>query len=219
MLSRAPAPFCLEAPQAHKKAYSERLSKQLAFEVADRLRQVGFAGAKPLRNGPGEREFQGGLGPKKVDVTYSDERHGLILAVSIKSINCPPFGKNLRNRFADLCTEAITLHMRFPYAVVCLLFAFPAQADADVTPGRPISTFRKAMKLLATIGGRNDHTDPAEKFEHVALMLYDPANQGIQPWVRVFDATTGAEFDEEDYPRRIRQIYDKRNPHAILGET
>ena len=97
------------ATRAEKKRYSEVLSAALAEEVADGLRNAGFPAVRPLRGGPGEKAFQGGLGPKKVDVSYSDERHGLLLAVSIKTITSPPFGKNLKNRFSDLCTEAITL--------------------------------------------------------------------------------------------------------------
>jgi hypothetical protein len=120
------------ASRAVKKRYSERLSHHLADEMADGLRAVGFKSAKPLRGRPGEKEFQGGLGPKKVNVSYSDERHGLLLAVSIKSISFTPFGKNLKNRFGDLCTEAITLHMRFPYSVICMLFALPVSADQDL---------------------------------------------------------------------------------------
>ena len=131
------------APQAAKKRFSEILSSHLAVEVADRLRQQGFPNVKPARGGPGEKAFQGGLGPKKVDVSYADERHSLLLAVSVKTISFAPFGKNLKNRFADLCTEAITLHMRFPYSVVGGLFAFPVSADEDVTPGRALDLLRK----------------------------------------------------------------------------
>ena len=148
-----------DALQAQKKRYSEVLSGYLAVEAAEGLRAVGFPNVKPARGGPGERAFQGGLGPKKVDVSYADEQHGLLLAVSIKSINFAPFGKNLKNRFADLCTEAITLHMRFPYSVVCALFAFPSAADEDMTEGRLISTFHRAGNLFATISGREEYTD------------------------------------------------------------
>ncbi len=154
-------------PQAEKKRYSERLSGHLAVEVAESLRIVGFPNVKPLRDGPKEKEFQGGLGPKKVDVSYADEQHGLLLAVSIKSINFAPFGKNLKNRFADLCTEAITLHMRFPYSVVCALFAFPVAANEDATQGRIIPTFQRAANLFATISGRHEYTNPGEKFENI----------------------------------------------------
>src|SRR5262249_11221072 len=75
---------------------------QLAWEVADGLRKVGFKGVRPQRDGPGETRFQGGLGPKRVDVSYADGEHGLMLAISLKSIVAKPFGKNLTNRFYDL---------------------------------------------------------------------------------------------------------------------
>src|SRR6266700_2728433 len=145
------------APQAEKKRYSEILSSHLAREVAAGLRAVGFGNVKPLKDGPGEKAFQGGLGPKKVDVSFSDEQHGLLLAVSIKSINFAPFGKNLKNRFGDLLTEAITLHLRFPYSIVCMLFAFPLASNQDLTKARTISTFVRAMKLFATVSGRRDY--------------------------------------------------------------
>jgi hypothetical protein len=119
------------AKQSDKKRYSEVLSSHLAREMAQGLRGFGFKGVKPMKDGPGERAFQGGLGPKKVDVSFSDEQHGLMLAVSIKSICFSPYGKNLKNRFGDLLTEAITLHLRFPYSTVCMLFAMPLDSDQE----------------------------------------------------------------------------------------
>jgi hypothetical protein len=208
-----------DAQQAQKKRYSELLSRHLAYEVADGLRGTGLPDVRPARGGPGERAFQGGLGPKKVDVTYADEKHGLILAVSIKSITAPPFGKNLKNRFADLCTEAITLHMRFPYSIICGLFAFPVMADQDVTPGRRMSTFRRAMKLLATISGRENYTDPGEKFESIALMLFQPITAEVSVGcVRLFDALTEVEMEEPAYLRQMKELFTRRNPHVALEE-
>lgn len=206
-------------PQHQKKRDSEVLSARLAAEVAEGLRTVGFSNVRPTRDGHGERAFQGGLGPKKVDVTYADEQHGLLLAVSIKTINFAPYGKNLRNRFADLCTEAITLHMRFPYSVVCALFAFPVAADEDVTESCTVSTFRRAAKLLGTISGREDYTGPGEKFENVIMMLFQPVfTDGPKPWVRLHDAKTLREITEQDYFAVLRDICDKRNPHAAIGD-
>lgn len=115
-----------------KKRYSEVLSQKLAQELAAGLRGIGFPNVKPLQGGVGEKAFQGGLGPKRVDVSYADEQHGLILAVSIKTITSEPFGKNLKNRFYDLCSEGITLHLRFPYSVICALFCFPNAANEDI---------------------------------------------------------------------------------------
>lgn len=208
----------LTAAQAEKKRYSEILSNHLAQEAAESLRNLGFPNVKPQRGGPGERAFQGGLGPKKVDVSYADEQHGLLLALSIKSINFPSFGKNLKNRFADLCTEAITLHMRFPYSVVCGLFAMPIDADEDVTVGRPLSTFRRAVKLFGTISGREEYTDPGEKFENMSMLLFRPQGHGVDPWLKIVNCDTGDDMTEAAYFERLREIYNERNPHAMIGE-
>lgn len=207
------------AKQSAKKGYSESLSSRLATEVAAGLRAVGFSNVKPLRGGPGEKAFQGGLGPKKVDVSYADERHGLLLAVSIKTICFAPFGKNLKNRFSDLCTEAITLHLRFPYSVVCALFAFPVAADEDLTDSRKVSTFRRAAKLFATISGRREYTDPGEKFENVTMILFRPLAGGQAPQVRLVDSQSGREFTEDEYFLMLRSLYNRRNPHAQVGES
>jgi hypothetical protein len=208
-----------DATQAQKKRYSEILSSHLAREVAFGLRSVGFPNVKPMRNGPGEKAFQGGLGPKKVDVSFSDEQHGLQLAISIKSINFSPFGKNLKNRFGDLLTEAITLHLRFPYSVICMLFAFPLASHADVTRIRRISTFARAMKLFATVSGRRDYTDPGEKFENVTMMLFEPfSGKKRRPKITLYDAQTGKTMTEDIYFLKVREIYNNRNPHDTIGE-
>jgi hypothetical protein len=200
-----------------KKRYSERLSAALAIEVGEGLRAVGFPNVKPVRGGRGEKEFQGGLGPKRVDVSYADERHGLLLAVSIKTICFQPYGKNLKNRFGDLCTEAINLHMRFPYSVMCALFAMPEDADLDRTGQRHISTFKRATMLFGTISGRTDYSVAGERFENVTMMLFRPLRAGGKPWVRLIDAGTGQDMSEMEYFLRLRQLYNVRNPHTQIG--
>lgn len=205
-------------PQAQKKAYSERLSKFLAEETAAGLRATGLDGVRPTRGGPSEKAFQGGLGSKKVDVSYSDEQHGLHMAVSLKTICFPPWGKNLKNRFSDMCTEAITLHMRFPYSVVCGLFAMPIGADQDVTLVRNVSTFRRATRLFATISGRAQYTDPGEKFENMTMLLFQPVQSEVAPNVKLVDCVSGVEITEEAYFQNLRSIFDRRNPHLSLSE-
>jgi len=211
--------FPVNGTQSEKKRYAETLSKFLAEEVADGLRRVGFPNVKPLRGMPGEKAFQGGLGTKKVDVSYSDDQHGLMLAVSIKSIVSPPFGKNLKNRFGDLCTEAITLHMRFPYSVIGMLFAFPTAADLDASKARRISTFRRAGKLFSTISGRRNYTDPGEKFETVTMMLFHPiTSDESKPALTLFELPSMRVIKEEDYFAALRDVYNERNPHGFIGE-
>lgn len=154
-----------------------------------------------------------------MDVSYADERHGLLLAVSLKSITAEPYGKNLKNRFYDLCPEAITLHMRFPYSVICAVFCLPVAASQDVTKNRRISTFARATKLLATISGRQEYTDPGEKFENISMMLFQPVlEKGPAPWVKLMDTISQREMTEQEYLLMLRELYDKRNPHAPVGE-
>ena len=209
-----------DARKEDKKRYAEILSQQLAQEVAAGLRDAGFEGVKPLRGGPGERAFQGGLGPKKVDVSFADEQHGLQLAISIKSITAAPFGKNLKNRFYDLCPEGITLHLRFPYSVICALFCFPIAADQDITPVRTTSTYERAKKLLSTISGRREYTDPGEKFENVTMLLFQPVTEdnSAPPSIRLTDTLTNRDMTEAEYFEMIRQIYNRRNPHNAIGD-
>lgn len=207
------------AHQSVKKRYSEVLSEKLAREVAQGLRDVGFTNVHPTRDGATEKTFQGGLGPKRVDVSYSDDKNGLLLAVSIKSINFPKYGKNLKNRFGDLLTEAITLHLRFPFSVVCMLFAFPVGANSDLGPLSRMSTFERARRLFATVSGRRDYTDPGEKFEDVTMLLFEPLPvESGTPRIELFDATTNASMTETEYFLRLRNLYNTRNPHAIIGE-
>lgn len=203
-----------EAIRSVKKRYSELLSKYLAEELAAGLRGIGFANTKPDRDGVGEKAFQGGLGSKRVDVSYSDEQHGLLLAVSIKTICFPQFGKNLKNRFADMCTEAITLHMRFPYSIMAGLFAFPVDANQDTSALRKVSTYQRATKLFATISGRKQHVDAPEKFENFTMLSFQPVNEnGEAAWIKLLDCKSATELAEDAYLLRLRSQFLERNPH------
>lgn len=205
-----------QADRNTKKRYSELLSQELARTVAAELRALGFAGCLPVPGGPSEKRFEGGLGSKKVDVSLSDEAHGLLLAVSIKSINFPPYRKNLRNRAGDLCTECITLHMRFPYAVVVALFVMPVEASkngAEGAAGRRAreSTVKAACRIFASLSGRLDPSDPPEKFEHFAILLYGP--RGTE--VVLLDPASGEAVTWQQLCQQIKYTFLRRNPHWL----
>lgn len=141
-----------QAPQAEKKNYAERLSNEIALAVAGALRALGLTSCQPERTRGRERQFAGGIGAKKVDVSFATEEDGLVLGVSIKSISFPDgrthnYQKNLTNRRGDLLAEATTLHQRFPYAVLGGLFLFDEGAKADGTARRP-STFVTAHEYF-----------------------------------------------------------------------
>ena len=193
-----------------KKAYSETMSAKIALAMAEELRNRGMRGARP--SGPGdvgasgaERRLAGGIGAKKVDVTWTTEESGLLLGISVKTINFRDgrsnnFQKNLTNRRGDMLGETLTLHRRFPYAIVAGFLFLDKDAKNDQTKKRN-STFVNAFPRLRLFTGREDPAGRDEQFERLYLLLVDanPFNPTLECY-QVNDSTTkvslGAAFDE-----------------------
>ena len=171
------------APQGQKGPWGNRISAALALAIAQELRHRGMAGARPA--GPGEvglsgaeRRLAGGIGAKKVDVTWATEESGLMLACSVKTIMFRDgvgghFQKNLTNRRGDLLFESTTLHRRFPYAVVAGFFFLDHGAASDDTPRRK-STFDNVFPRFRLFTRRADPADREEQFERLYVLLVDP---------------------------------------------
>ena len=186
-----------DANQAAKKRYSERVSEAVALVFAQELRERGLRGTRPLaqagEEGSGaERRMAGGIGAKKVDVTWATEESGLLLGISIKSINFRDprtgnFQKNLTNRRGDMLMEAVTLHRRFPYAVLAGFFFLDAGAETDSTQNRDgsarrRSTFLNAHARMKLFTGRDDPAGRDEQYErmYVALLDTTPGAVGVR---------------------------------------
>jgi hypothetical protein len=171
----------LTASRADKKRYAELVSGQLALAVAHELRARGLKETAPGRpkdgKKGGEKRISGGLGDKKVDVTYSTERSGLVLAVSIKTISFADqktgnYQKNLQNRKGDLIFEVTTLHKRFPYAVVGGLLFLYEDAMRDSKGRSRVSTFERAHQLMRIFNRRSGPRNEESRFEFLAIGLY-----------------------------------------------
>jgi hypothetical protein len=177
-----------DAGQAAKKRYSERVSEAVALVFAQELRERGMRGTRPLRAGAeagsgAERRMAGGIGAKKVDVTWATEESGLLLGISVKSINFRDprtgnFQKNLTNRRGDMLMEAVTLHRRFPYAVLAGFFFLDAGAETDATQNRDgsarrRSTFLNAHARMKLFTGRDDPAGRDEQYERMYVLLLD----------------------------------------------
>ena len=189
-----------------KRAYSEKMSANLAVALGEELRERGMTGARP--SGPGdvgtsgaERRLAGGIGAKKVDVTWTTEESGLLLAISVKTINfrdgrSKNFQKNLTNRRGDMLGEALTLHRRFPYAVVAGLLFLDKGAKTDNTAKRN-STFDNAFPRLRIFTGREDPTGRDEQFERLYLLIVDanPFTPSLECY-HVTDKTTMVALDD-----------------------
>lgn len=132
----------------------------------------------------------GGIGAKKVDVTWATEESGLLLAISIKSINFRDsktgnFQKNLPNRRGDMLIEAVTLHRRFPYAVLAGFFFLDIGARTDSTDLRS-STFDNAHYRLKLFTGRADPAGRDEQYERMYIVLLDASP--ARPRYEVYNA-------------------------------
>lgn len=175
-----------DSSQAIKKRFSETLSAAMALAFAEILRSFGLDNTRPappgvLGSSGAERRIAGGIGAKKVDVTWTTEESGLILAVSIKSINFKDrrtqnFQKNVVNRRGDMLMEAVTLHRRFPYAVLCGIFFLDAGANADATDRRK-NTFVNTHTRLRLFTDRPDPAGRDEQFERMYIALFDTDNE------------------------------------------
>ncbi|MER9403334.1 hypothetical protein NKI36_04640 [Mesorhizobium caraganae] len=180
--------------QSTKKRYSERVSEVIAQAIAAELRYRGLKEARPappgVMDGSGaERRMAGGLGAKKVDVTWATEEAGLLLAISVKSINFRDtrtnnFQKNLVNRRGDMLMEAVTLHRRFPYSVLAGFFFLDRGAESDHTIRRK-STFANAHSRLRLFTGRNDPAGRDEQFERFYLILLEASPIAVD--IRAFE--------------------------------
>jgi len=226
-----------------KKGYSEKLSATVALTLAEELRKRGCREVLPLRPDPGEamlpgllpkrampaensgaeRRMAGGIGAKKVDVTWATPESGLILGISVKTINfrdraSGTYQKNLTNRRGDMLMEAVTLHRRFPYAVLGGFFFFDKGAASDhesrtkegAAPRRR-STFLNAHARLRLFTGRADPAGRDEQYERFYILLVDASAEGTK--VEAF------EVGKPDSPLPLDQVLDdlltlvaERNP-------
>ena len=202
-----------------KKRYSELMSAELASALAQELRARGMREALPSVPGEtsesgAERRISGGLGAKKVDVTWATEVSGLMFAASVKTINFRDrrtgnFQKNLTNRRGDILVEAATLHRRFPYAVVTGFFFFDMGARSDETPRRR-STFENAHQRFRLFSGRLDPAGREEQFERFYIGSVD-ANP-FSPRIEVYEAGSSEPVTFEAVFDDIVALVAERNP-------
>jgi len=209
LLACGPAPP-ITSPAKEKKNYTERLSHALSEVFAADFRRIGLSEARAPQRGR-DRQFMGGLGPKGVDVYIADEKHGLLLSAGTKGL-VYDVRKNLLNRFRDMIAEALELHMRFPYAVCGHVFFIDAAARHLPTKSGG-TVLHRVVTLLQGAAGRRVPADPPELYEHLALLLLNPAEgtaeiqpHDVPPWLHY-----------STYFDRMREMFIQRNPFYEEG--
>lgn len=180
---RAASVYVLRAPDltaSQKKAAQIRLSfglgKALLGQLETRLRLVGARA--------GEHVVSGALRTVNADVSQQHPLDGLRLAVEIKPINLA-VGRAIWNRFGDIRTFAVNLHLKFPFAVIGGVLAIPTWevTKSKKGSGRKSTThlIQRAVSRLVRAGGRKTEGDAAHLLEGIAVVVYEPDTGELHP--------------------------------------
>lgn len=166
---------------AKSKAAQIRLSNALAHvTVADLERQgvdlrLAFAG---------EREVGGGLRSVKADVSEMSVTDGLRLAVEIKPVHLA-VGRAIWNRFGDVRTFAVNIHLKFPFAVVGGILTLPTterlRSGDDTKWKSTTHLVSRAVGRFMRAGGRRTEGDAAHLLEGIAVLAFDRETGQIEP--------------------------------------
>lgn len=109
-----------------KKAAQIRLSNALARSfAADICERVPALRGRLVTE---EQKVAGGLRTANADVSESHSLDGLRLAVELKPVNLA-VGRAIWNRFGDLRTFSVNIHLKFPFAVVGGVLVIPTYEE------------------------------------------------------------------------------------------
>lgn len=121
----------------------------------------------------GERNVAGALRTVQADVSEFHPLDGLRLAIEIKPVNLA-IGRAIWNRFGDIRTFAVNLHLKFPFAVIGGILVIPTYEISEGEKRPTAHLITRAVSRLVRSGGRRNEADAAHLLEAVAVIVYDP---------------------------------------------
>lgn len=161
---------------SQKKTGQIRLSAALGSILASEL----VALVPWMSPHAGERDVSGALRIAKADVSEMHQLDGLRLAVEIKPVNLA-VGRAIWNRFGDIRTFAVNLHLKFPFAVLGGVLAIPTFEENKGTRRSTVGLINRAVDRLARAGGRRTEGEAAHLLEGVGVLVYDPETALLDP--------------------------------------
>ena len=190
---------------AQKKAQI-RLSAALGRLILEELE----ARLPSLAGEAGERDVAGALRVVKADVSEMDNLDGLRLAIEIKPVNAA-VGRAIWNRFGDIRTFAVNLHLKFPFAVVGGVLTLPTYEWAESkAKGRykkkTADLVLRAINRLERAGGREKEGDAPHLMEGIWVLVYDPDTRKVDPNV----PPKGSELRLEGFIDNLVDAYEGR---------
>jgi len=106
-----------------KKSAQIRLSNALAIAFVNDFRKQVPEPKLGVTN-VGEHKLSGGLRSGNVDISETHKLDGIRVAIEIKPVNLA-VGRAIWNRFGDLRTFAVNLHLKFPFSVLGGVLVIP----------------------------------------------------------------------------------------------
>jgi hypothetical protein len=158
------------------KAAQIRLSASLALALVGDLKKH----LPELAAEVGERDVSGALRIVKADVSEIHRLDGLRLAIEIKPVNLA-VGRAIWNRFGDIRTFAVNLHLKFPFAVVGGVLVIPTYEMSRTKRKDTTHLIQRAVDRLSRAGGRETEGDAPHLLEGVGVVVYDPDNAALDP--------------------------------------
>ncbi len=140
---------------------------------------------------------------KDVDVAYVHPNNGPLAIVNVRS-QMSSVSKNLPGYFEGIIGDCISLHDRFPMAVVTYVYLLPANPIKTGLETEVVALDR-AEKLFSLITNRGDWRNPKDKFEHFAFLKVDFSKDPPVLLNTIDDLKIDNLFD------KIRATYSDRN--------
>ena len=188
------------------KAAQIRLSNGLSHATLASLRETGLSLEGAVA---GERTVGGGLRSVKADVSEITETDGLKLAVEIKPVHLA-VGRAVWNRFGDIRTFAVNLHLKFPFAVVGGILTLPtterARSGHDNNWKPTTHLIERAIGRFTRAGGRRTEGDATHLLEGIGVVAFDRESGEIDPEL----PAAGSGLRWQEFINRMAEAYEAR---------
>ena len=157
----------------------------------------------------GERTVGGGLRSVKADVSEITETDGLKLAVEIKPVHLA-VGRAIWNRFGDIRTFAVNVHLKFPFAVVGGVLTLPtterSKSGSDVDWKPTTHLIERAVGRFVRAGGRRTEGDASHLIEGIAVVVFDRQTGLLEPGL----PPVGSGLRWPEFIKTIHDTYEAR---------
>ena len=150
-----------------------------------------------------EATLYGSHKAKDVDVAAIDRFNGPFIIVGIRS-QMSSVSKNILTYYEEIIGDCISLHDRFPMAVIGYIYLLPTRS---IKPGyeNEIVDVQRAENLFRLITERGDWRNSKDKYEHFAFLKVDftsdpPILLDTNPQLRI-----------DDFFDKIKNTFNERN--------